>query len=101
MSFPCEQLLRYAAFGYIPVGFGGWHGFAFGQDGRLYAPGQALGVSAGDVSGFFMTLAQAEKVPGLLAELRRIERELVFHERQTRENSSMGFMRGLVEVLAE
>lgn len=101
MSFPCEQLLRYAAFGHIPVGFGDWHGFVFGLDGRLYAPGQSVGFSAGEISGFYLTMAQAGKVPGLLAELARIERSLIFHERQTRENSSMGFMRGLVEVLTE
>lgn len=101
MPYATQQLLKYCLYGVVPHGLcGHWGGARFGRDGRLYPANSAYGYTAGELTGFYLTEYSASLVPGLRNQVARLERELDFHKQQTRENSRMGFMRGLIEVLS-
>lgn len=101
MPYSAQQLVRFVLYGHIPHGLGDWSGARFAKDGLLYAYNSAVGYCAGDLRGFYLVQEQASRVPGLLATITRLEKELAFHKAQTRDNSRLGFMRGLDCLLDE
>lgn len=102
MPYATQQLLRYCLYGVVPHGLcGNWGGAQFRRDGRLYPADCAYGYSSGELKGFYLVQNTAGEVPGLKIAIERLSRELDFHKQQTKENSRLGFMRGLVEALEE
>lgn len=101
IPYATAQLLRYRLSGVIPQGFGDWSGSCFAKDGRLYPDGSPTGYSAAEMRGFYLTIAQASETPALREHVLRLSDELRFHKNQTKDDSRMGFMRGLVEILQE
>ena len=100
MPYATQQLLRYCLYGIVPHGLcGSWGGAQFRRDGRLYPDGSAYGYSADELKGFYMVAATASLVPGLSDQVAALDAELAFHRQQTKENSRMGFMRGLIDAL--
>lgn len=101
IPYSVQQLLKCCAYGIIPQGFGEWGGFHFGKDGHLYPLDSAIGYAAREIYGFYLIETAAGRVPGLEARIKRLEAELSFHKAQTKENSQLGFMRGMIQVLQE
>ena len=100
MPFATQQLLKFYVDGIIPVGFGSWTGGRFAGD-MIYPAGSATGYTSGEVIGFYLVKGRAGQVPGLELKVKKLEKELLFHKQQTVENSRLGFMHGMIEVMAE
>lgn len=100
VPFATQQLLKFYINGIVPIGFGTWSGSRFAGD-LLYPYDCATGYSAGEVQCFYLIEHAAGRVPGLEREVVKLLGELNFHKQQTKENSRLGFMRGLIETLAE
>ena len=101
MPYATQQLLKYCMYGIIPQGFGTWGGSRFGKDGKIYPLDSAVGYTAQELHTFYMIEAKAGLVPGLENQIRELKTQLDFHKHQTKTNATMGFMRGLVEVIKE
>ena len=101
IPYATQQLLKYSIFGIIPQGFGEWGGSHFGKDGRLYPLFSNDGYTENEVYAFWLTIHEAGHVPGLRRRIEALEKELRFHKSQTKENSQLGFMRGMMQVLQE
>lgn len=101
IPYATQQLLKYRLTGVIPHGFGDWGGCTFGRDGRLYPKQSPKGYSAKEMECFYLIHQNAGRVPGLVSIINELEKELRFHKAITLDDSRMGFMRGLAEVLQE
>jgi hypothetical protein len=99
MPWSAQQLCRFILDGVIPLGMGDWAGSKFGRDGLLYAFNSAHGYSAADLRCLELWRNEAGRVPGLLARIDKLEKELHFHRSQTKTDGQMGFMRGLADLL--